>query len=318
MRTAFIRVLSEVARSDDRVFLVVGDVGYSVVEPFAQEFPSRFLNAGVAEQNLAAVAAGLALSGRIVFAYSIANFPTLRCLEQIRNDICYHRANVKIVAVGGGLAYGSLGFTHHATEDLAIMRTLPEMDVVAPGDPIETALVTRAIAARPGPGYLRLGKAGEAVVHSGTPAFDFGEAIVLTRGSDVTFISTGGVLSTVVEAASVLRDRGVSTGVVSMPIVKPFDTEVVRLLADECPLIVTVEEHTIVGGLGSAVSEVLAEQGRRRATLKRVGLPDGFCREIGTQEYLRNRAGLSVEQIVQTTQASLTGIRTGAEATLLP
>lgn len=305
MRTAFIKALTEAARSDDRVCLLVGDLGYSVVEPFAQEFPTRFLNVGVAEQNLATIAAGLALSGKVVFTYSIANFPTLRCLEQIRNDICYHGASVKIVAVGGGLAYGSLGSTHHATEDLAIMRALPGMEVVAPGDPIETALVTRAVAARPGPGYVRLGKAGEVVVHAEAPPFDFGKAIVLCRGAAVTFISTGGVLATVVKAASRLRDRGISAGVVSMPTVKPIDVDCIRILTDECPLIVTVEEHSVIGGLGGAVSEVLAEQAGRGTVLKRLGLQDGFCREIGSQEYLRFRAGLSAEQLVETVAGCL-------------
>src|SRR4029077_3365308 len=137
MRTAFIRTILELAESDDRIHLIVGDLGFGVVEPFMAKYPDRFLNAGVAEQNMTGIAAGLALSGKIVFTYSIANFPILRCLEQIRNDVCYHRANVKVVAVGGGFAYGSLGATHHATEDLAIMRALPEMSVVAPGDPEE-------------------------------------------------------------------------------------------------------------------------------------------------------------------------------------
>src|SRR5215831_561606 len=165
MRGAFFRALLGSAEQDESVHLVVGDIGYGVVEEFARKFPGRFLNAGVAEQNMTGLAAGMALSGKIVFTYSIANFPILRCLEQIRNDVCYHNANVKIVAVGGGLAYGALGSTHHATEDLAIMRSLPRMIVVAPGDPVETAAATRALAANPGPCYLRLGRAGEANVH---------------------------------------------------------------------------------------------------------------------------------------------------------
>ena len=165
MRTAFIRALEEVAAEDDHVMLVVGDLGFGVVEAFAERFPDRYVNAGVAEQNMTGIAAGMALSGRVVFTYSIANFPTLRCLEQVRNDVCYHNADVKIVAVGGGFVYGSLGMSHHATEDLAIMRALPNMTVIAPGDPVEAAAATRAVVNRPGPCYLRLGRAGEPIVH---------------------------------------------------------------------------------------------------------------------------------------------------------
>ena len=305
MRKAFISALREVAAADDRVFLLVGDLGYTVVEPFAQEFPDRFLNVGVAEQNLAGIAAGLASTGKVVFTYSIGNFPTLRCLEQIRNDICYHRAAVKIVAVGGGMAYGSLGMTHHATEDLAIMRALPGMEVIAPGDPTETSLATRAIAARPGPGYLRLGKAGEPVVHTKPPPFTVGKAITLSRGCDVTFVSTGGMLAPVVQAAEQLRRKGIGVGVISMPTVKPFDSDSIRAVAEQCELIITVEEHNVIGGLGSAVSEVLAAERGMGGGLKRLGIQDRFYDEIGSQEYLRAQAGLTAVQLAETAETCL-------------
>src|SRR5438445_7860670 len=171
MRTAFIQTLNELADRDPRVCLVVGDLGFSVIEEFAERFPDQFLNAGVAEQNMIGLAAGMSMTGKIVLTYSIGNFGTLRCLEQIRNDVCYHRANVKVVAVGGGLAYGNLGVTHHASEDVAIMRALPNMTVVSPGDPIEARLATKAVVALDGPAYLRLGKAGEPVVHEKDPDF---------------------------------------------------------------------------------------------------------------------------------------------------
>ena len=305
MRTAFLRALREAAATDDRVFLLVGDLGYSVIEPFAQEFPNRFLNVGVAEQNLAGVAAGLALSGKVVFTYSIGNFPTLRCLEHIRNDICYHQAAVKIVAVGGGMAYGSLGMTHHATEDLAIMRALPGMEVIAPGDPIETTLATRAIVTRPGPCYLRLGKAGEPVVHDEPPPFTVGKALTLSRGSDVTFVSTGGMLAATVQAAEQLGQTGLSVGVVSMPTIKPLDADCLRAVAGQCELIVTVEEHNVIGGLGSAVSEVLVGVHGSQVGLKKVGVQDRFYEEIGSQEYLRAQTGLTVEQLVNAAETSL-------------
>src|SRR5947199_5578558 len=201
MRNAFFGTMLALAEHDERVMLVVGDLGFGVVEPFASRFPARFVNVGVAEQNMTGVAAGLALSGKIVFTYSIANFPTLRCLEQVRNDVCYHNLNVNIVAVGGGVVYGPLGYTHHAVEDLAIMRTLPNITVVAPGDPVEVRLATRALAARPGPSYLRLGRATDTVVHREEPGFEIGRPLVLREGGDVVLVAIGGVLANVAEAA---------------------------------------------------------------------------------------------------------------------
>src|SRR3990172_770201 len=204
MRTAFLNTLADLAARDDRIFFLTGDLGFGVVETFAQRFPDRFLNVGVAEQNMTGVATGLALSGKVVFTYSIANFPTLRCLEQIRNGPCYHNANVKVVSVGGGLAYGSLGMSHHATEDLAVMRVLPNLTVVAPGDPVETALATGALARQNGPAYLRLGRAGEPVVHAAGVSFELGRAVQLRDGRDLTLISTGGMLVTATRVADAL------------------------------------------------------------------------------------------------------------------
>jgi len=299
MRTTFIHTLIECARADGRIWLLVGDLGYSVVEPFRQEFPGRFINVGVAEQNMTGIATGLAISGKVVFTYSIANFPTLRCLEQIRNDVCYHNTNVKIVAVGGGFAYGAHGMTHHATEDLAIMRALPNMTVIAPGDPVEAALATRAIIEWPGPCYLRLGKAQEPVVHKTSPNFQIGKAIVVRKGGDVTLITTGGILFNTVQAAEQLARQGIQARVLSMHTLKPLDTEAVLAAARQTKAIVTVEEHSIIGGLGSAVAEVLAELGSSHTTFRRMGIKNEFCRQIGSQEYLRGVYGLSVEGIIE-------------------
>jgi transketolase len=297
VRTAFINTLIELARSNERIFLLVGDLGYSVVEPFAREFPRRFVNIGVAEQNMTGIAAGLALSGKIVFTYSIANFPTLRCLEQIRNDVCYHNANVKIVAVGGGVAYGAQGMTHHATEDIAIMRVLPNMTVLAPGDPVETALAVQAIIDWPGPCYLRLGKAGEPLVHKTTPEFQVGKALLMREGSDMTLISTGGMLYNTMQAAERLVKEGINTKVLSMTTIKPLDVEAVLAAAKGTLGIVTVEEHSIIGGLGGAIAETLTALRCERVPLQRLGLPDAFSAEIGGQEYLRHLSGLSVDGI---------------------
>lgn len=299
MRAAFFRALMDVASTDHRITLIVGDLGFGVVEPFAKQFPAQFLNAGVAEQNLTGVAAGMALMGRVVFTYSIANFPTLRCLEQIRNDVCYHRANVKIVALGGGFAYGALGVTHHATEDLAVMRSLPEMTVVAPGDPIEAEFATRAIIAQPGPCYLRLGRSGEPVLHPSGVNFELGRAIQLRDGNDLTIVSTGGMLSTALDTATQLDVRGISSRVLSMHTLKPLDEDAIAAAACETGAILTLEEHSRIGGLGGAVAEVLAEMEGRRVPFRRIGLPPGFAPLAGSQEYLRAAHGLGAESVVQ-------------------
>ncbi len=302
MRTAFFNALLEQAELDERIFLVVGDIGFGVVEPFASRFPRRFVNVGVAEQNMSGVAAGLALSGKTVFTYSIGNFPTLRCLEQIRNDICYHRANVKIVTVGGGFSYGALGMSHHATEDLAIMRALPEIVVVAPGDPVEVARATAAVVAHPGPVYLRLGRAGEPTVHQRPIEFSLGKAVTVRGGSDLTLISTGSMLPVAVEVAGELSKQ---VRVLSMHTIKPLDADAVLRAARETGAIFTLEEHSITGGLGGAVAEVLAESGDLRIPFKRIGLPPIFSSHVGSQEYLRARYGMGVADIVKTIRAAL-------------
>lgn len=299
MRNAFLKTLEELAAEDGRINFLTGDLGFTVVEPFVKRFPKQFLNMGVAEQNMTGLATGMALTGKVVFTYSIANFPTLRCLEQIRNDACYHKANVKVVSVGGGLAYGALGSSHQATEDLAVMRALPGMTVVAPGDPIETAHATRAVAAHDGPCYLRLGKAGEPVVHEGEIDFRLGRALTVREGRDLTVISTGGMLKSCADAIAALAKEGVKVRLLSMHTLKPFDAEAVLKAAAETGGILTVEEHSSVGGLGSATSEVLARS-CLQTSFRSVSLPDAFCREIGSHEYLRRFNGLTVENIAAT------------------
>ena len=303
MRTAFIDALCEIAEKDDRVWLLTGDLGFSVLERFYNRFPGRYVNVGVAEQNMTGIAAGLALSGKIAFTYSIANFPTLRCVEQIRNDVCYHNADVKIVAVGGGLVYGAQGVTHHGTEDLVIMRALPNMTVVAPGDPVEATLATQAIVEHPGPCYLRLGRAGEPIVYQTPPDFQIGKAITVREGSDITMIATGGMLYNTVQAAEQLAQQGIQARVLSMHTLKPLDTRAVLTVARETGVIMTIEEHNVIGGLGSAVAEVLAERFSGNLTFKRLGVPDTFCSQVGNQEYLRGIYSLSVDGIVKTARA---------------
>ena len=306
MRTAFIRTLTELAGKDPRVCLIVGDLGYSVIEEFAEKFPDQFLNAGVAEQNMIGLAAGMSSTGRVVFTYSIGNFGTLRCLEQIRNDVCYHNANVKVVSVGGGLAYGNLGVTHHASEDVAIMRALPNMVVVAPGDPIEAAQATRALVALDGPAYLRLGKAGEPVVHQDEPRFELGRALTLREGGDVTLIATGSMLVTAVAIADQLAGKGLSVRLLSMHTIKPIDRDAIAAAAAETKLVFTLEEHSVEGGLGGAVAEVMAELEPGHAPLKRIGLRPEFNKVVGDQKYLKALHGLDEEGVMKTIQPIIT------------
>jgi transketolase len=305
VRNAFFDALFELALVDERIIFITGDLGYRVVEKFMEQRPRQFLNAGVAEQNLTGIAAGMALSGKIVFTYSIANFPTLRCLEQIRNDVCYHDANVKIVAIGGGFAYGAMGATHHAIEDLAVMRAMPSLTVVAPGDPIEARAATRALVAHPGPCYLRLGKAGEPAVHPAPVELEIGRAIRLRDGDDLTLISTGGLLHLAARAAERLASEGIEARVLSMHTLKPLDTDAILAAAIETRLVVTLEEHSIVGGLGSAVAELLAETPEVRVRFKRLGLPPSFSPYIGAQDYLLERHGLTAEAVAAVVKALL-------------
>lgn len=297
MRTAFIKTLCEMAQQDSRIWLLCGDLGYSVLEDFSTNFPERFVNVGVAEQNMTGLAAGLALSGKIVFIYSIVNFPVMRCFEQIRNDVCYHNLNVNIITVGGGLTYGSLGYTHHGMEDLAVMRVLPNMTVIAPGDPIEARLATKAIIAHNGPCYLRLGKAGEPVVHVKEPEFQIGQAIELCSGDNITLISTGGMLQLVIQASEKLSSQGYAVQVLSMPTVAPLDEQAIWQAAARTGKIISVEEHGI-GGLGSAVAEVLA-LGEIPVKFRALRLQREAVKVAGSQTALRSRLGLSLEGIVE-------------------
>ena len=299
MRADFFESLLKLAKENDSIYLLVGDLGYSFVEPFQQQFPNQFLNVGVAEQNMIGIAAGLALSGKIAFCYSIANFPTARCYEQIRNDVCYHNSDVKIVSSGGGVGYGNLGVTHHTTEDIAIMRALPNMTIVAPGDNIESGLATRAIALRRGPCYLRLAKASAMRVHHSAPDFEIGKAITIKHGEDVALISTGGMLTNAVSASALLEEHGISCEVLSMHTLKPIDDKTILSLAGRVKLIVSLEEHGPIGGLGSAVSEVVSQEGGNKTPILRLSIDDPFANIVGSQEFLQQYHGLSVESIVK-------------------
>lgn len=292
MRDQFIATLGELAAEDARIILITGDLGFGVLDEFERRFPRQYLNVGVAEQNMTGVATGLALEGRIVYTYSIGNFPTLRCLEQIRNGPCYHGLNVNIVSIGGGFSYGNLGFTHHATEDLAIMRALPGMTVLAPCDVWEVSEATRAIAARPGPAYLRLDKSKVQTNHTATP-FRIGEMRRLREGKALTIVTCGGVASEAMYAADLLAGQGVDCRVLSAHTIKPIDSESLLLAAQETGGIVTVEEHAVDGGLGGAVAECCLANSLWPKKFKRLGLETAFTPVVGDQGYLRQLSGLT-------------------------
>lgn len=305
MRTAFTTTLLEQAQADSHIMLISGDLGYGVLEPYVQARPRQFLNLGVAEQQMMGFAAGLALSGRTVVVYSIATFLTLRAFEQVRNDICYQNLNVKLVGVGSGLTYSQYGATHHSMEDIGLMRLLPNMTVLAPGDPYEVAAATRAMISHRGPCYLRIGSRGEPNVHAAPPAFTIGRGIRLREGNDVALLTCGNMLANTVSAATLLEAAGIRATVISLPSVKPLDELLITQTAKRVPHLFTIEEHSGIGGLGSAVAAVVAQLPDRHGRLHIIAGPDAFQPVGGWLAYLRDRNGLTPQRIFQTVQQRL-------------
>ncbi len=296
MRNTFVKTLQSLAIKDKRIMLLTADLGYSAFEEFIETLPQQYINMGVAEQNMTGVAAGLAMEGYIPVIYSIVPFVTMRNFEQIRNDIAYQKLNVKIVGVGAGFSYGPYGHTHHGIEDIAVMRAIPEMVVIAPGDPTEVRLATNAMMTHAGSVYLRLGKAGEPILHKGDPIFEIGKAIVMTEGTDITLIGTSTMLDTTMKVCHELQLKDISVQTLSMHTIKPIDAASICEAVDRTKHLVTIEEHGIVGGLGSAVAEVVAEYGKP-INFIRFAIPDRFTKVIGNQEYMRHANGLSVSDI---------------------
>jgi transketolase len=306
VRNAFAAELTALAQADERVVLLSGDIGNKLFDDYKSKCPARFFNCGVAEAGMMGAAAGLAMSGLRPIVYTIDAFATVRCLEQIRVDVCYHEQPVIIVGVGGGLAYAELGYTHHACEDIGFLRMLPYMTVVCPADAVETRLALRAALQHKGPVYIRLGKKGEPVVHEKPPAFELGKGIVIQEGKEVCLLSTGNTLPLTLEAAEALEeDEGVSARVVSLHTVKPLDD---KLLADafkRFKVVATIEEHSRLGGMGAAVAEWKADRPEAKARLLRFGTPDEILHEAGEQEHARKRLGLTSERIVRDVAAAL-------------
>lgn len=305
MRNTVVKELERMAEQDGRICIITADLGYSVMEDFAAKFPSRFFNVGISEQVMTSAAAGMALCGNIVITYSIGNFATLRCIEQIRNDVCYHNANVKVIAVGGGFAYGQLGMSHHATEDIAMMRVLPNMHVFVPADPEEALAAIRCAVQTEGPCYLRLARRGEPVLYPKPEPFDITAIQTVRRGTDAALLACGPLLQESIRAAELLAQQGVDAGVYSVPTVKPLDERGLAALAAQYPLLVTMEEHVTAGGLGGAVAEAVSGMPVPHARLLRLGLQDVFTSVVGSHDYLCEYYGLSAARAAEAVRRAL-------------
>jgi len=299
MRNAFADELTHLAAEDGRVVMLSGDIGNRLFDTFKAQHPTRFFNCGVAEANMISMGAGMALCGLRPVAYTITPFITTRCLEQIRVDVCYHNAPLVIVGVGAGLSYASLGATHHACEDIALLRMLPNMTVVCPADALEVRAALRAAVNYDRPVYLRIGKKGEPVVHSTPPTFTIGKALIIRTGVDVCLLSTGNLLPNVLAAADTLQEQGIRAQVVSFHTVKPLDVDLLRAVFADFKLVVTVEEHSRMGGLGGSVAEWLSDHPTPHARLLRIGTPDAFWHEAGGQSYARQQMGLDAAGIAE-------------------
>lgn len=298
MRDTVVKRLTEFAEEDCNAIVVAGDLGYGAFDKFREKFPGRFLNAGICEQAMASIAAGMALEGKKVFLYSIGNFSTLRCIEQIRNDICYHQADVTVIASGGGFSYGSLGMSHHATEDLAMMRSLPGMRVYVPADTWEADAAIQECCARHVPCYLRLGKGSQQVHKESLPCHMVEKALLIRKGKDACIFASGTVLQEAAAAAQMLSAQGISVELYSFCCIKPIDKETIVECAGRFSSIITLEEHNVIGGLGSAVSESVAENGLG-AKVIRLGIQDVYASVAGSQAYLRKRYGIDAQAVAE-------------------
>ncbi len=304
MRTAFVRTLSQVMKRHKDVITLTADMGFSVFEDLQKEFPGRFINTGVTEQSTIGVATGLALSGYKVFVYAQAAFITMRCFEEVRLDVCYNNVNVKLVGTAAGFSLNQLGVSHFAVEDIALMRSLPNMTIFTPGDPMEARWATERAYRLNGPAYIRLTKAGCPSVHTAVPDIRVGEAIEVRKGDDANLLVSGSLLPMAVEVAARLKQKKIHVSVYSFPTVKPMDNKTILKLAKKGTHLFTLEDHSIIGGLGTAVSEILAESGNP-VRLKRLGVPDGFTGITGSIEYLQRTNGLSPSAIASTIMHSL-------------
>ena len=305
MRNAFAEEITALGLKDERIVLLSGDIGNRLFDRFRAHSPERFFNCGVAEANMMGTAAGLAMSGLRPVVYTITPFATTRCLEQIRVDVCYHNVPVLIVGTGSGLSYASLGPTHHSNEDMAVLRTLPNMTVLCPADPVELRLCVRQAMELDGPTYMRIGKKGEPDLYQKEPPLRLGHSQTLRDGEDVCFVAGGTILPVVLKAADALAAEGISARVESFHAVKPLDTETLERVFAKFPLVAVVEEHGRIGGLFGAIAEWYSLQANREPRILSFGVKDAFLHEVGSQDYARGRFGLTAENMVQQVRLAL-------------
>ena len=299
MRAAFAKEIESLSELDERIVLLSGDIGNRMFDTYKGKFPDRFYNCGVAEANMTGMAAGLALCGLRPVTYTITAFNTVRCLEQIRIDVCYQNLPVIIVGVGGGLSYSSLNATHHALEDIAFLRVIPNMTVICPGDAWEVRSAIRAALKIDGPVYIRIAKKNEPLIHNGIPNFEIGKGIVIRSGTDVCFLNSGSLLPSAVAASEALMKKGISVQIVSMHTVKPLDETLLQDIFSKFPQVFTLEEHSILGGFGGSVAEWLSDQINPKGQLTRIGTGDQFMYEAGEKEYAQEYFGITTEHIVE-------------------
>ena len=299
MRQACLRMVYELAKQDDRIFFIGSDLGVGTLSEFKDEMPDRFFMEGIAEANLVGMASGMAMEGKILYVNTIATFLTRRCFEQIVLDMCLHNVNVRLIGNGGGLVYAPLGPTHLATDDLAILRTIPNMTIVAPADSEEMERFMPTTVSHQGPMYIRLAKGYDPIVTNNDQPFVIGKAVPMRSGSDALILTTGITLKYAIEAADELQAQGIESAILHLPTVKPLDTKTILEFASATPVIVSVEEHTVVGGLGSAIAEIIAEAGFDPGKqFKRIGLPDVFPDQYGSQDSLMERYSINTRELV--------------------
>lgn len=296
MRSAYLETLFELAKSDKRVFALISDNGAIVYDNYRKSFPEQYLNFGISEANMVAAAAGMASCGKIPFAYTIGAFLAYRAFEFIRNDVCLQNQNVKIVGTGAGMVYSALGPTHHSTEDIGALRGLPNLTIFSPASPLEVKKVTKAAYGLNGPVYIRLGTNKEKEIYSKDYKFEVGKGIEIKEGKDITIISTGNILVDIIETTKLLEKDNISVRIININTIKPFDDEIVLKAIKETKAILTVEEHSIIGGIGSAVSEIIAESGMS-TKFKRIGLQSKFAVGYGSHKQIKEKNNIGIDTI---------------------
>jgi len=304
MRNAIIEEIYNQMKERDDIFFLTGDLGYETLEKIEKDFPTRFINVGIAEQNMMGIASGLALSGKKVYVYSIIPFLTMRCFEQIRNDICYHDLDVTLLGAGAGISYGILSSTHFALEDIAILRSLPNMNIFSPCDEVEAIIGMKLFEKHKHPLYVRIGKRKEPIINRQAMQMTIGNVNIISEGKDIVFFSTGPIIKEVILAAESLKKENINAAVISVPFIKPIDRKQISEICKNISTVFTIEEHFITGGLGSVICEIVSEF-NPGVKVKRIGVKDEFIKMIGSQEYLRKELELDVDGIAATVKRSL-------------